>query len=382
MMTRRVLGVVCAALFVDSLLYSVAVPVLPGYSQSLDTSVFQMGLLFGSYAIGLLLASPVAGVVSDRIGRRIPLLVGSFGIAAATALFVVGDSYWLLMGARTLQGAAAAVVWTAGAALVADVFPPERLGAAMSALLASMSLGLIMGPPLGGVLAEWFGRPAPFLITAAVAVGTGLVQLLVIPPAAAQRPRPSRFTRLFAYRPAFVAIGGIALAATALTFLEPTLPLDMAVRLGVGEAATGIAFGIAALVHAATAVGIGNIAARWRYQVMAGTGLLALGGLVPLLVLAHSVTAVTLVLAAFSVALTFVLVPALPELARVVDRIGAGNGGAYALFNAAYAVGMLVGPLAGGAGLAAAPTSVVYAVAGGVIAVGGLAVLTVRGNHA
>jgi predicted MFS family arabinose efflux permease len=108
-----------------------------------------------------------------------------------------------------------------------------------------------------------------------------------------------------------------------------------------------------------------------------------MGLLVPVLAVARPLAAVVLVLAAFALALTFVLVPALPELARLVERLGAGNGGAYALFNAAYAAGMLVGPLAGGAGLAAAPVPVVYAVAGGAVAAGGLVLLlSTRSHHA
>jgi multidrug resistance protein len=378
---KRVLAVVCAALFVDSLLYSVAVPVLPAYSTALGASGFQVGLLFGAYAVGLLVASPVAGAVSDRVGRRAPLVAGSFGIAAATAIFVASDAYWLLLSARVVQGVAAAVVWTAGAALVADVFPAERLGTAMGAVLASTSLGLILGPPVGGVLAEWFGRQAPFLVTAVVAAGNGFAQLLAVPPAAARRPRPARLGRILAHRPAFAAAAAVAFAASALTFLEPTLPLDMAARLGAGAAAVGVAFGVATLVHAAAAVWVGHVAARCRYRLFAGAGLVAMGLVVPVLAVARSLAAVVLVLAAFALALTFVLVPALPELARLVEHLGAGYGGAYALFNAAYAVGMLVGPLAGGAGLAAAPVPVVYAVAGGAVAAGGVFLLLLTRSH-
>lgn len=373
------LVVVCAALFVDSLLYSVAVPVLPAYAHRLGASGTQVGLLFGAYAIGLLVASPLAGTLSDRIGRRVPLLVGSFGIAAATAIFVVGDGYGLLLTARVVQGVAAALVWTAGAALLADVLPARRLGAGMGAAMASMSVGLIVGPPVGGVLTQWYGYRAPFLVTAVVALGNGLVQLLLVPDAATRRPRPSHLSRVLRHRPVLVAVAGIALGASALTLLEPTLPLDLSARLGTGAAGIGLAFGAATLAHSVTAVGVGYLTGRLRFALSAGGGLVAMGLLVPLLATARSLPVVVLVLAGFAVALTFVLIPALPELARLVDRLGAGYGGAYALFNAAYAVGMLLGPVAGGAGLAVAPTRVVYAAVGGAVAVGGL-VLIVTGT--
>jgi predicted MFS family arabinose efflux permease len=219
-------------------------------------------------------------------------------------------------------------------------------------------------------------------VTALVAAGNGLVQLLVVPPSSARRPRPARLGHILAHRPALAAVAGVGLAAAALTFLEPTLPLDLAGRLGAGAAAVGVAFGAATLVHAAAAVWVGSLAARCRYRWLAGAGLVVMGLLVPVLAVARPLTAVVLVLAAFALALTFVLVPALPELARLVEHLGAGYGGAYALFNAAYAVGMLVGPLAGGAGLAVAPVPVVYAVAGGAVAAGGLVLLLTRSHHA
>jgi MFS family permease len=98
----------------------------------------------------------------------------------------------------------------------------------------------------------------------------------------------------------------------------------------------------------------------------------------PLLALAGSLTVTVVVLAAFAIAFTFVMVPVLPELAALSQRLSAGYGGAFALFNGAYAVGTLVGPVAGGVGLAVTSTRVVYAVAGAVVAVGGLLFLAVE----
>jgi multidrug resistance protein len=370
-----VIAVVCLALFVDSVLYSVAVPVLPAYARDLGASEAAIGVLFGSYAVGLLLASPAAGLLSDRLGRRLPLVVGSFGIAAATVMFAVSDSYWPLVAARLVQGVAAAVVWTAGVALVADLVAPASIGVAMGAVMAATSLGLIVGPPLGGVLAAGFGPAAPFLATAAVAAVNGVVQVVVLPATVVRRARGSGLTRVLRDRDGAAAAAAVVLGAGALTLLEPTLPLDLSARFGAGVAAIGIAVGVATLVHSAAALGAGHLAARVPTRTSVGAGLLVLGALLPTLALAGSFGVAVLLLAAFAAALAFVVVPVLPELARVVDRLGTGNGGGYALFNGAYAVGMLLGPLAGGAGLAVAGTGTVYAAAGALVAAGGLVVL-------
>ncbi|RXZ77657.1 MFS transporter [Paenibacillaceae bacterium] len=87
-----------------------------------------MGLLFGRYALALLIASPIMGIWSDRVGRQRPLLLGLLGLAAATLLFAYASGFWMLLIARVLQGIAAAASWTAGLALLADIYPGHQRG--------------------------------------------------------------------------------------------------------------------------------------------------------------------------------------------------------------------------------------------------------------
>ncbi|MEV8514214.1 MFS transporter [Dactylosporangium sp. NPDC051484] len=374
---RAVLVVVFLGLFVDSLLYSIAVPVLPAYSRRFDASALEVGVLFAAYAMGLLVASPAAGRISDRAGRRVPMVAGSLGIAAATVLFALGDTYWLLLVARTVQGAAAAVVWTAGVALIADAFPDAKRGPAMGTAMASMSVGLIAGPPLGGLLSARSGEAAPFLVAAVFAGLNVLLQLTVVPSGDA-RIAPERQRRpVLRHRDGLVAFAAVAAAAGALSFVEPTLSLYLGDRFHAGGGLIGILFGAATVVHAGTSIGVGYLDRRVGFRVLAGAGLTGTGGVLAGLVLPGSTGAVAVVLCAFAVTMTFALVPALPEMGRLVERIGAGYGAAYALFNTAYAVGMLVGPLGGGLGLTYAGTPVVYAVAGGLVATAGLLILAV-----
>jgi multidrug resistance protein len=372
--STTVLVVVCLALFVDMLLYSVVVPVLPGYSRDLGASDFAIGVLFAAYAVGLLVASPPAGAISDRIGRRLPMVAGSLGIAVATAVFAYGDSYSLLLTARLLQGVSAAAVWTAGVALIADVVAPKRAGAAMGTAMASSSTGLIFGPPLGGLLTAGFGHRAPFLVTAAFAALFCLLIILVLPAGVARRPRPTGLLRMLSQPPVLLVFLAVALGSGALSFLEPTLPLDLTGRLGADVAAIGIAFGVATLVHAGASVAAGYLTAV-EYAVQSGVALVAMSIVLPTLVLPGSLIPIVVLLGVFAAALAFVLVPAMPALTREADRLGLGYGGAFALFNAAYAAGMLIGPISGGGALGVAPARTVYAGAGIAVAVSGLLIL-------
>ncbi len=340
---------VCIAMLVESVLYSVVVPLLPVYADMLGASTTAVGLLFALYAVGLLLATPVLGVLSDRIGRRRPMLVGSFGLTAATITFALADNYPLLVTARFLQGVAAAAVWTAGVALVADVTDSRHLGKTMGIVMACMSVGLIVGPPAGGILEQVGGLRMPFVVVTVAAVLSGLAQFLFAHdvrgardvagrgsvtarmrgrhrrrPASHRRGSAVARVRVLLADPALRStVIAVFLASCAMSMLEAILPLDLTGRLSAGPAAVGVVFGAAALVHGATSPLVGALADRLpRIQLMTG-GLIVAGGFVPILIFPDTLVGVTGMLVGFAVAFGFVFVPALPELAAVVERHGA-----------------------------------------------------------
>ena len=88
-------------------------------------------MLFGSFGVTLLAVSVPMGAVSDAIGRKLPLVAGALGLAAATGLFAISDSLPWLFAARLCQGAADGVTWVAGFALIADLYGPEERGRVM-----------------------------------------------------------------------------------------------------------------------------------------------------------------------------------------------------------------------------------------------------------
>ena len=80
-MQQNGLIVVTLAIFTDMLVYGLVVPILPGYASSLGVSQTAIGLLFACYAIALFIATPVFGILSDKIGRKGPMLWGLLGLA-------------------------------------------------------------------------------------------------------------------------------------------------------------------------------------------------------------------------------------------------------------------------------------------------------------
>jgi multidrug resistance protein len=376
--TAAVVAAVYFALLVDTLLYGAVVPVLPLYARDLGASPTLVGVLFGAYAAGLLAATPVLGAISDRVGRRRPLLAGSFGLAGATVLFAVADSVELLLAGRFVQGVAAAAVWTAGFALIADLVPATSVAKAMGGAMASTSAGLMLGPPIGGLLLEAGGVHAPFLATAALAATSGLLMaVLVVDRGGTTSPAPLR--QLLRSRVLLTTAACVALASAALSMLEPVLPLDLADRLGAGAAGIGLVFGIATLAHGVASPAAGAVADRRpAMPVMAG-GLIAMGVVVPLVAVAGSLPGTTVVLAGFAIAYSFVVVPALAALAPLagaVNRLGSvGYATVYAAFNLAYGAGMVLGPLAAGAATSAIGLRPALAAAGAVLCCAGLLLL-------
>src|SRR6478752_5570178 len=163
-----VVALVTLATFTDIVAYSIAVPVLPDLSARYGASATEIGLLFGSFGITLLTVSIPMGAMSDRIGRRGPMLGGLFALALATLLFAFADSLPWLFAARLVQGAADAVTWVVGFALIADLYADHERGRVMGLVMSGTTVGFLIGPTLGGWLYESGGPQLPYLVVAAL----------------------------------------------------------------------------------------------------------------------------------------------------------------------------------------------------------------------
>src|SRR5262245_35153871 len=171
---RAAVVLVTLATFTDIVAYSICVPVLPDFAHRLGASATTIGLLFGSFGVTLLAVSVPMGAVSDRIGRKTPLVIGMIGLAGATILFARADSLTWLFVARMLQGAADGVTWVVGFALIADLYPPEERGRVMGYVMSGTSFGIMVGPSIGGWLYDAGGVALPFEVAAALALICGV----------------------------------------------------------------------------------------------------------------------------------------------------------------------------------------------------------------
>jgi MFS family permease len=154
-----------------------------GFSSGMLTAIF------AAYIVGLLVTLPVAGQLSDRLGRRPVLLPGLACALVACALFATAQSVGALLVGRFLTGIAVGVIVSAGMAAVVDVGGAALKRQASLAASVAMVLGAGLGPLAAGVVAQWTQSPMP--ITFAIEAGfIVLAGIAVMSLPLKQHPKP------------------------------------------------------------------------------------------------------------------------------------------------------------------------------------------------
>ncbi|KYC40317.1 MFS transporter [Scytonema hofmannii PCC 7110] len=145
-------------------------PTLPIYLRQLGTNRQEIGIVMGSFAVGLLLFRPWLGRLADRRGRKIVLLIGTLVAAIAPLGYLTIKSIPLLMLLRAFHGISIAAFATGFNALVADIAPPEKRGEIIGYMSLVNPIGFAIGPALGGYLQSEASNKVLFLITAELAL--------------------------------------------------------------------------------------------------------------------------------------------------------------------------------------------------------------------
>ena len=385
--TRR-LAVLLACLFVATVGFGITLPVLPFYAERLARSggasardvAIQVGLLTAVYPLAQLFFAPLWGRLSDTLGRKRLVVVGIAGAAIGQTLFAFAGSLAALYGARALGGLLTAALFPAAAAYVADATTRDARARGMAWLGTAVSLGAVVGPGLGGLLARasWELRGAsgrtlipsfavPFLAAAAlgfVALTAVLAWLPESRPAAAAprasdpasgdagaagsaRPGGASHPRI-ALRPLLVlAVAG----QFGLALFEGTFALYAKRMWNYGPTEIGTAFVVCGLVMALAQAGampalsrrVGELA-----QVAIGFGMV--GASLALLPAGSGSAAVLLTIAVLALGLALIA----PNLAALIATRSSHRrtGSALGAQSAANSLGQVIGTLVGGALLA------------------------------
>jgi MFS family permease len=187
--TKRNLGVMFTAglLFWASL--ASLLPVLPPYVKSIGASNQQLGVVMGTFAVGLLLFRPMLGKMSDTRGRKIVLLIGISVAAIAPVCHLFTQSLLVLMVIRAFHGISIAAFTTAYSALVVDISPPENRGELIGYMSLVNPIGMALGPAMGGYLQTWLGFSPVFLMASALGAVSLICGSQVVSPPLVERPQ-------------------------------------------------------------------------------------------------------------------------------------------------------------------------------------------------
>mgnify|MGYP001116364487 CR=1 FL=1 len=149
--------------FVHILDFVILMPLGPMLMRTFDVTTSQFGLLVSSYTFAAGISNFLTSIVSDRFERKRMLQICFAGFLVGTLLCALAPNYYLLLGARIFAGAFGGVLNAVVFALIPDLIPPQRRGAATGVVMSSFSISSVVGVPIGLALAEWFDWHAPFV---------------------------------------------------------------------------------------------------------------------------------------------------------------------------------------------------------------------------
>jgi EmrB/QacA subfamily drug resistance transporter len=176
-----ILAVMCLALVVTGLDTLIVTMAVPSIKTQLGATPGQLQWVADAYSLAF--AAPIlfAGALADRFGRRLGFLVGMVIFLAGSIAAVLAGSPEALIAARVGMGLGAALIMPSTLSLIRHVFPPEERAKAMGIWVGVASLGVPLGPLVGGLLLENFWWGSVFLINVPIILVAIVGALLLIP---------------------------------------------------------------------------------------------------------------------------------------------------------------------------------------------------------
>jgi DHA1 family tetracycline resistance protein-like MFS transporter len=344
--------------FVDLVGFGLVIPLLPFYAVRFAASPQEVTALLAIYSLAQLVTAPLWGRLSDRVGRR-PVLLVSLTASALAYLWLGGaTALWMLFAARGFAGACAGNI-AAAQAYIADVTGPEERARGMGLIGAAFGLGFIIGPALGGLIAGNDPATADTVTPAWVAAGLSVLALcgvlLLLPESlptnlgdrAAGRSRVGAVMDVLS-RPILSRLILIFfLVILAFAGMESTFALWAIDQFGWGPRQVGYVFAYVGVLSAVLQGGlIGHLARRFGEErlLLGGLTLIGLGLLV--MTLAYNLAA--LVAAVTALALGMGLTQ--PSLNSLISRRagGAEQGEVMGVSQSVASLSRVLGPFAAG----------------------------------
>ncbi|HRP75681.1 MAG TPA: MFS transporter [Rhodocyclaceae bacterium] len=326
------------------------VPVLTALTQGRypETGDLARHLFMSVNMIGALLAAPLAGLASDAIGRRTPLIAAAFAVNGLTLLLIAGDwSYGAMLALRFVEGCAHMTSLSLLMTLGADHARREGIGSSMGAVGAAVSLGVASGAPLGGWLGAEEAIRVPWL-GGWMMIGLALAVpwLLRDAPAGMERMKPRALISALAGN-RMLAVPYVFAFVDRLTvgFIVSTFSLYLGTVMGFSAPRIGMVMAAFLIPFSLLTYPAGLLCRRWDRL-----GMMILGSaLYGVFLIALGLVPGQLMIAVMATGGVVAALMYAPSLVLTAELAGPGQrASTLAGFNVAGSMGFALGPLLGG----------------------------------
>ncbi|KAG7200828.1 hypothetical protein KM043_003198 [Ampulex compressa] len=353
-----IVTVVYLSLFLDNVLLTVVVPIIPDYLCTLDGNTTasseedengRVGLLLSSKALVQLILNPAVGILTGSLGYARPLFLGNLSLLLAALLFAFGQTYEVLFLARSVQGVSSACIGVCGMSLVASQYPEEdKRSKVMGFVLGSIALGVLVGYPIGSVLYDLEGKMAPFLLVSCFIVVAICLQIftLDVRPEIGPKEQPSTWTHLLSDPHILIIFGAIWCSTSPMAILEPCLPIWLRTRIKPKRWQLGTVFIPDSVGYLVGTNFFGMIAYRYGRSKVAVLAMFVVGVSAILIPTAATMSQLAFPHLGLGLGIGVADAALVPLLASLVDRNG-GYGPVYSIQQVAVSLAYSLGPIMG-----------------------------------
>ncbi|WP_135612577.1 MFS transporter [Methanococcoides sp. AM1] len=170
-----IIKILAIAMFMMLVGIMLILSLLPAYQTRLEASEFLLGIALSAYVFSRIVFQVPIGILSDRFGRKLPIIAGIF----FNAIIVYGlghvDTINALILLRLLQGIAMAAVETPLLALAVELSGEKKISSRISTITGAQAAGVAMGPLIGGVFGGYVSFETPFHISSLLIVLSGIL---------------------------------------------------------------------------------------------------------------------------------------------------------------------------------------------------------------
>jgi len=293
--------VLWSASFTAACCLSFSTPFLPLFARGLGASLAMIGLIFSVRDILQIFLRIPFGSLCDRLGRKPLIVLGLICFALTQLTFFLSRGLWLLVLGMLINGVALAFFYPAAQSCATELAPPDRLGETMGRFTMSLGFAYVIGPLIGGFLAEAFPLYRPIFLMSCTLTSIGAVATLILLRETLPFPSstgwtdevrvfgrlvkevPGTLCGMFTNRRILVSSVTVFVSSFGIAALESYYPLH-ATHIGLDESLIGASLALRSLLWAFSMPYLGRLSDKIgrRLPMAAGLTMCAIGSaLVP-----------------------------------------------------------------------------------------------------